>query len=341
MSIDDVAEVVRGHGTSLLRASRDIESVVEACTTALRPHLLAVSDPHSSLAVRLDFLPNDALGLSRLHYGADVSISAKSPEQDDFIIALPVAGRARFSYGKSAANLRPGTMAVVGPYRGFTLEIGRDFDQLLVRLDRRRVELAAAALLGTADAAPVHFGLAGQLSPTLVGVLHAAIQISTDPMLSRPSRLAYTVEDLLTEALLLGYPSNLSQRLAGTAGPQPPHHVALAMEYMYGNLSEPFPLSVVAAYCGVSLRSLQLGFRREVGMSPGEWLRGQRLERAYSKLSFADRAETTVAAVAFACGFAHLGDFAARFKSRFGESPSVVLRTPRSQPIGARSSQSR
>nr|WP_281365590.1 helix-turn-helix transcriptional regulator [Nocardioides panzhihuensis] len=98
---------------------------------------------------------------------------------------------------------------------------------------------------------------------------------------------------------------------------------------MLANLADQPLLSDVARHCGVTLRSLQLGFRREVGMSPGEWLRNQRLERAHAQLSLASEAETTVTAVAVACGFLHLGDFAARFKQRFGESPSAVLRGSR------------
>ncbi|MFE4196706.1 AraC family transcriptional regulator [Paenarthrobacter sp. NPDC056912] len=328
MSIEEVAELVRGHGTSLLSASGDTDAVVEACASALRPHLLRVRDRDDHLSAQLDHMPNGALDLSRLFYGADVTISELTPEQEDFIVALPLAGQARFSYGQSAAVLQPGTMAVVSPYRGFTLEIGREFDQLLIRLDRRRVEVAAAALVGATEAAPVHFGLAGRISPGIVGLMHAAIQLSTDANVSRTPRLAYQIEDLLTEALLLGYPSNLSKRLAVSYEPPSTDRVAMAMEYMIANLSGPFPLSAVASYCGVTPRSLQSGFQREVGMSPGEWLRGQRLDRAFAQLSVADRAETTVAAIAFGCGFPHLGDFAARFKRRFGQSPSAVLRSP-------------
>ncbi|NYI77579.1 helix-turn-helix domain-containing protein [Nocardioides panzhihuensis] len=329
MSIDEIAEVVRDHGTPLLQAADDIDAVVGACATALRPHMLRVRGRGADLAARLDHLPS-AVGLSRLRYGADVTISGVAPEQDEFIVVLPVAGRARFDYGRTTAALGPGAMSVVSPYRPFTLEIGRDFDQVLVRLERRQVESAAAALIGAAKATPVHFELTtAQVSPGLVGLIDAAARLAADPHVVRRTRLAVQVETLIVDALLLGYPSNLSGKLAGAAKSPSAERVSRAMDYMLANLADQPLLSDVARHCGVTLRSLQLGFRREVGMSPGEWLRNQRLERAHAQLSLASEAETTVTAVAVACGFLHLGDFAARFKQRFGESPSAVLRGSR------------
>jgi AraC-like DNA-binding protein len=327
MSLAEIADVIRARGAPLVHAADEADAVVAACTTALRPHVLRVRGRDARLAARLDHL-GGAVSLSRLTYGADVTISEAAPEQDEFILAMPLAGRARFGYGgDTSALLEPGTMSVVSPYQRFTLDIDRDFDQVLLRLDRKRVESAAAVMIGSGGGTPVHFELAAaQLSPGLVGLLHAAAQLATDDDLGRRTRLAVQLEALVTEALLLGYPSDLSRRLAGTAETPSAERVARAQDFMLANLADQIPLTAVAQHCGVTLRSLQLGFRREAGMSPGAWLRGQRLERAYARLAVADQAETTVTAVAVSCGFLHLGDFAARFKERFGRTPSAVLR---------------
>lgn len=329
MSLAELADVVRGQGNSLLQAAEEVDEVVDACTTALRPHALRVRGRDARLAARLDHLPG-AVGLSRLRYGAEVTISEVAPEQDEFIIALPVAGSARFAYGRTTAPLGPGAMALVSPYERFTLHIDRDFDQLLVRLDRRRIERAAAVLVGAAEATPVHFELtATQSTPGLVGLLEAAARIAGDAQLAQSRRLAGQLELLIIDALLLGHPSDITSRLAGSTNSLSADRVSLAMDYMLAHVADQFPLSAVAQHCGVTLRSLQLGFRREVGSSPGEWLRRQRLDRAHAQLLLASERATTVTAVAVSCGFLHLGDFAARFKQRFGESPSAVLRSPR------------
>ncbi|MEU6264887.1 AraC family transcriptional regulator [Saccharopolyspora shandongensis] len=296
-------------------------------TSNLRPHALRVRDRGERLSARLDHLASGSVSLNRLHYGADVTISEIAPEQGEFLLSLPVGGRARFAYGDTTAVLGPGTASVVSPYRDFRLDIDGGFDQVVLRLDRQRVERTAALLTGSAEAVPVHFDLAaGSVSTGLLGLIEAAIQLSTDPRLDNRPRLAVQLETLLTETLLLGYPNNLSKKLGGAAESPSSDRVRRAMEYMLANLPESFSLSAVARHCEVSLRSLQIGFRRELGLSPGNWLRTQRLDRAHALLAAADPASTTVTATALACGFVHLGDFAAQFKQRFGESPSTVLR---------------
>ncbi|MGO2111411.1 MAG: AraC family transcriptional regulator [Pseudoclavibacter sp.] len=327
MSLTEVAQIVRSRGTTVLQRTVEVDAVIDACSTAIRPHTLQVRE--AGLAVQLDHLPS-AVGLTRLQYGAEVTISEITPEQDEFIISLPVAGRARFDTGRRTAILQPGTMSIVSPYQGFRLDIGRDFDQVLFRLDRRRVERVAAMLVGAVEPTPVHFELfSARYESGLVGLLNSVVQLAIDTNLSRFSRLDLQLEMLIIDALLLGYPSNLSAQLTLPVGSASAERVSRAMDYMTARLAEPFPLSEAARHCGVSLRSLQQGFRREVGASPGEWLRDRRLDHAYAQLSIADAGETTVSAVVFGSGFQHLGDFAARFKKRFGVSPSSVLRTAR------------
>ncbi|NIH86589.1 helix-turn-helix domain-containing protein [Amycolatopsis granulosa] len=337
MSVVDVADLVRGRGARLLVGTDRVEAVVDACASTVRPHTLRVRDRSNRLAARLECVTSGAISMSRLSYGADVTISEAAPEQDEFILALPVAGQSRFTYSGATALLGPGAMSVVSPYSKFRLDIDGGFDQVLVRFDRRRVEQAAGSLTGAAGLVPVHFSLAAShATPSVLNLIEAALRMAFEPGSGGPrSRLASQLESVLIETLLLVYPSNLTARLGGMAESLSAQRVAQAMEYMVANLSEPFPLSAVAHHCGVTLRSLQAGFRRELGMSPGEWLRAERLDRAYAQLSAADPDGVTVTATALSCGFVHLGDFAARFRSRFGEVPSAVLRRP---PYGTASS---
>ncbi|WP_162186194.1 helix-turn-helix domain-containing protein [Amycolatopsis jejuensis] len=316
-----IADLVRLHGKRMVGTTDDVDEVVGACSSALRPHTLRV---HRRLSARLDHLASGTISLNRLQYGADVTISEIAPEQDEFLLSLPVGGRARFAYGATSAVLEPGTASVVSPYRAFRLDLDGQFDQVVVRLDRQLVERTAAQLAGTSGTLPVQFDLkADKLSRGVLALVEASVHLATDPQLGgRPWHL----EALLAESLLLGYPNTAGRKLGGTAETPSSARVRRAMEYLQARIAESFPLAEVAQHCGVSLRSLQLGFRRETGLSPGEWLRMQRLDRAHAVLSAADPSATTVTATATACGFVHLGDFAAQFKARFGESPSAVLR---------------
>ena len=89
----------------------------------------------------------------------------------------------------------------------------------------------------------------------------------------------------------------------------------------------PFTVGDLAAIAGMSVRSLQEGFRRHVGCAPMTYLQQQRLLRAHDSLRRSDPLRVTVAAVAHRWGFAHLGRFASAYRSRFGVPPSETLRS--------------
>lgn len=83
-------------------------------------------------------------------------------------------------------------------------------------------------------------------------------------------------------------------------------------------------LSDVARRSGYSLRSLELIFRRGVGMTPGRWFTNARLNGALRDL-VAPTKGCTVTEVATRWGFKHLSRFAAQYERAFGELPSRTL----------------
>ena len=84
-------------------------------------------------------------------------------------------------------------------------------------------------------------------------------------------------------------------------------------------------LADLTGVAGVSTRALQTGFRRFRNTTPMAYLRSIRLELARAELAKAGRLGSSVAAVAYASGFAHLGRFARDYQARFGELPSETL----------------
>jgi transcriptional regulator GlxA family with amidase domain len=85
-------------------------------------------------------------------------------------------------------------------------------------------------------------------------------------------------------------------------------------------------VSMIAARCHVSVRSLQQGFRRHTGMSPMTYLREVRLRRAHQTLLESDPSISSVASVAYHWGFTNLGRFAAAHAARYDEAPAMTLR---------------
>ena len=130
---------------------------------------------------------------------------------------------------------------------------------------------------------------------------------------------------MIVGSLLLAVPNTFSAEIADAGRPALPQALRRAMAYMRDHLAEPLRLHDVARESGVGLRSLQTGFRNHLGVSLTAWLREERLTRVHAALVAAVPGSTTVTQVALAWGFFHLGDFAGRYRSRFGARPSDVL----------------
>lgn len=98
-----------------------------------------------------------------------------------------------------------------------------------------------------------------------------------------------------------------------------------AIEFMHANAHRALPVESIAEAAGMSLRTLQHDFRRDLGTTPLDYLRRIRLDRVRDELIAADAGTTTVADVAHRWGFAHLGRFSASYAERFGEYPKTTL----------------
>src|SRR2546423_4920490 len=84
-------------------------------------------------------------------------------------------------------------------------------------------------------------------------------------------------------------------------------------------------LSELAQGAGVSTRTLQQSFQRELGVSPLEQARRTRMERAHRDLIDADPTSASVTEIAVRWGFFHLGRFSQTYRATYHELPSQTL----------------
>ncbi|WP_337270226.1 helix-turn-helix transcriptional regulator [Oryzifoliimicrobium ureilyticus] len=94
-----------------------------------------------------------------------------------------------------------------------------------------------------------------------------------------------------------------------------------ALEYIDANLSKPVGVSEVARAAGTSVRSVQIAFKRNLGVTPVQYIINSRLDRVHDALK-QDHAPGYISQIAHMWGFYHPADFARRYKARFGETPS-------------------
>jgi AraC-like DNA-binding protein len=122
-------------------------------------------------------------------------------------------------------------------------------------------------------------------------------------------------------------------------GPDPrlSRTVREALRWLHDHAQERIAVPEVAAAVNISARGLQKAFHREVGVSPGQYLRALRLEGVRRDLQSADPSERpTVAEVARRWHFSNAGRMAADYRAAFGNAPSAALRSfePDDEPGG-------
>ena len=99
-----------------------------------------------------------------------------------------------------------------------------------------------------------------------------------------------------------------------------------ARDYIDSHLGEPIRMADVCAYAKTSLSTLERLFRQELQLLPTAYIQALRVERPRRTLSNGGSGGVTVAQVATAHGFNHLGRFSAAYRRQFGAYPSEILR---------------
>ena len=139
---------------------------------------------------------------------------------------------------------------------------------------------------------------------------------------------------LLGESILqlvfLNFPHGLSNRLRRHQMDATSRQIMKAVDFMRDNMHQPLTLNEVAEATGVSVRSLQYGFRRFRNVTPLAYLREIRLEAAKDELS-SPLNRLSIQDVALKWGFTHMGHFAARYRAAYGETPSETARLGRAK----------
>ena len=138
--------------------------------------------------------------------------------------------------------------------------------------------------------------------------------------------IAQQIRHSVLSGLLLSLSHRYRDELSAPARPGAPRAIRRALDLIHAEPERPLSVADLAATAGMSVRSLQEGFRRHVGCAPMMYLQQARLLRVHEELQRADPFRVTVAAVAHRWGFAHLGRFASAYRMRFGVSPSETLR---------------
>lgn len=151
----------------------------------------------------------------------------------------------------------------------------------------------------------------------------------TDP--NSPVLTELVIQNLtrtLAAAALAVFPNTtMDLHLQPGPGAVPSSAVQRAVDYIHPNPARPITVVELADHAGTGVRALQNAFRTQHDMTPLEYLRLVRLDRARMDLQASEPSDgDTVAGVAARWGFTNPGRFAQVYKQTFGRSPRHELR---------------
>lgn len=153
-------------------------------------------------------------------------------------------------------------------------------------------------------------------------LMHLVSVLETSDVLLQNRSLRVTIDDLLL-GTLLSLPHSHTDQLVIEPGHAASSIVNRAEEYLKAHAAEPIKIRDIVEVCGCSSSLLHRSFQRYRGCTPSEFLRTQRLESAHRMLLSPSQSDT-VKSIALACGFTHLGRFAATYRSRFSPFLSIA-----------------
>ncbi|GIE49026.1 AraC family transcriptional regulator [Actinoplanes nipponensis] len=277
--------------------------------------------------------PVGLVTLGDLRFGADVRM--EFGELGAYHVDALLAGELAWRQGRGEPRVAtPARAAVFQPVGDTVLERWpADCRLLAVKIDRVVLESELARMLGEPIGTPVQLGpeLDTARGPGATWLRLArllAADAAEEQGLLRHPVLGRQLRESLVGGLLMAAPHNYRDALENPRfGPAAPRAVRRAAEAMRADAGRSFTVADLAEIAGVSTRSLQDGFQRYLQTSPTAYLRDLRLSRVHRELQQAHSGEETVTEVAYRCGFAHLGRFAALYRRRYGVPPSETLRS--------------
>ncbi|WP_276142977.1 AraC family transcriptional regulator [Rhodococcus sp. T2V] len=312
-----------------MQRTTDPDEAATAITDAYAPHKMQITGTPNRFDMRLWSNSMPGLDFGYIQLGTDVRLYAPPPPY--YIVVLAGAGRVRIG-SKRDSVLVSGSSGVITSLQEpvFFEDWSQDCRLVTARFKPVALERVLASLLGRSPVEPIRFNFRMDLGGAREGSFLRALQLlrtelqRPDGMTSDPV-MAGGLAGLVMTGLLRGQPHNYSDQLSDVGRAEPPAVIRNAVELIETRAADILSVTDVARGAGLSVRALEEGFRRHVGMPPMAYLRELKLARIHSELQRSEPDQTTAAAVARRWGFNHYGRFTATYRARYGASPVETL----------------
>ncbi|MEJ0086759.1 MAG: helix-turn-helix transcriptional regulator [Pseudomonadota bacterium] len=313
--------------------SFDLENLAQAVGRVYCPHKTQFKRTRGAVPGVFGIRQPGLQPVVDLRYGARAKVDAGEFPRLMLMRTCIEGGGVATQQGVTVA-LRPGETLPMSADLRTHVELDAHFAQRSVKLDIDRVEEHCARILNR----PLDRGLRFELrpfSPSLEKAWTEAVGLVVryaNMNLVLPAASAASLDEFMISLVLNQHRHNYTDEFDARPRVLPPRLIREA-EQLMRTASSQLTVSRIAAHLGVSLRSLEAGFREHRRTTPLRHLRSIRLDKVREML-LSPRPSTTVTSAALECGFVHLSRFSGYYRGAFGESPAQTLR--RHRDSGAR-----
>ena len=276
----------------------------------------------------------ERLNLGSTNVQGDVRITAPPP-QAFYILNLVTCGHVAVTYGRTSTVLTPGRGVAMGPTESFEYEDwSEDCMVFGVRINRDDLENDLEGMLGHPITRPVMFKFSMDLDQGEAAAFMRALELLQSELrrpdgMAQSEALAARMAQLARTALLVSQPHNYTDELTTPQRPAAPSTIQRAVELIEARPEGVVTVADLARAACLSVRAVEDGFKKHVGIPPMAYVREVRLARVHADLRAADAHSATVAQIAHRWGFAHLSRFTAAYRRKYGVLPSHTLRQGR------------
>ncbi|GAA4360750.1 AraC family transcriptional regulator [Paeniglutamicibacter cryotolerans] len=275
-------------------------------------------------------------GVHLLDYGTTVRIDP-GPLGSFYMVQLPLSGRAQLRCSAATIESTP-TVASIPPIdQDFSMTWQQGTPQLIVTAPREMLATAAKSLYGARLDGPLRMAHSMNVDTpqgrSFVRAVFEYHDLINDPLSAPAPYTRHLQEETVLARWLLAAKTNADSGPADRdlpAGEARGSSLTAAFtRLLQMHSGEDLGVRDLAEALGVSIRTLQAALAADLGSTPSQLLREERLRRAHALLLAADVRTDSVAAIAQVCGFGHLGRFSQSYRQHFGFPPSQTLRGPK------------
>lgn len=306
----------------------DLETAEDILSSTYAPVRIYPRGPRRGLR-----LEQTALGPVQFHrVSVGMDFDAEGDPLEALVFGELTSGQVCQQSDHSDRRYRPGEVFLAARYSDPYTATVHGADVRLTLLDPALPSQVADSAPGRAQL-PVRFtgyepvsAQAGQQWKATCAYLRE--QLLTDPEAAATPLVAASAARLLVATALATFPNNaLTDPTTQDRYDGSPATLSRAIAFIDEHAHDDIALADIAAAAGVTIRAVQLAFRRHLDTTPSRYLRRVRLDHAHSQLVSGDPERDTVTAVAYRWGFASSSRFAAYYRTAYGVSPSSTLHT--------------